>query len=109
MLLRLRLKAKQKLPEDAKETRLVVLASSQFLTSNTDSAVSGGNTKLLTNALSWMCGQSSSISIPSKSMQLSYLTLTSANVNLWSIITIAVLPVLFLVTGGVIWLKRRKK
>ncbi len=42
-----------------------------------------------------MCGQSSSISIPSKSMQLSYLTLTSANVNLWSIITIAVLPVLF--------------
>lgn len=95
--------------EDAKETRLVVLASSQFLTSNTDSAVSGGNTKLLTNALSWMCGQSSSISIPSKSMQLSYLTLTSANVNLWSIITIAVLPVLFLVTGGVIWLKRRKK
>ena len=99
----------QKQAEDAKETRLVVLASSQFLTSNTDSAVSGGNTKLLTNALSWMCGQSSSISIPSKSMQLSYLTLTSANVNLWSIITIAVLPVLFLVTGGVIWLKRRKK
>ena len=95
--------------EDAKETRLVVLASSQFLTSNTDSAVSGGNTKLLTNALSWMCGQSSSISIPSKNMQLSYLTLTSANVNIWSIITIAVLPVLFLVTGGVIWLKRRKK
>ena len=95
--------------ENAKETRLVVLASSQFLTSNTDSAVSGGNTKLLTNALSWMCGQNSSISIPSKSMQLSYLTLTSANVNLWSIITIAVLPVLFLVTGGLIWLKRRKK
>ena len=95
--------------EDAKETRLVVLASSQFLTSNTDFAVSGGNTKLLTNALSWICGQSSSISIPSKSMQLSYLTLTSANVNLWSIITIAVLPVLFLVIGGVIWLKRRKK
>ena len=29
-----------------------------------------------------------SISIPSKSMQLSYLTLTSANVNLWSIIRI---------------------
>ena len=56
-----------------------------------------------------MWGQRSSISIPSKSMQLSYLTLTSANVNLWSIITIAVLPVLFLVTGGVIWLKRRKK
>ena len=95
--------------EDAKETRLVVLASSQFLTSNADSAVSGGNTKLLTNALSWMCGQSSSISIPSKSMQLSYLTLTSASVNLWSILTIAVLPAAFLVIGGVIWLKRRKK
>ena len=95
--------------ENQKETRLVVLASSQFLSTSADSVVSGGNTKFLTTALSWMCGQSSSISIPSKSMELSYLTLTSANANLWSILTIAVLPAAFLIIGGVIWLKRRKK
>ena len=94
---------------ETKETRLVVLASSQFLTSNADSVVSGGNTKFLTTALSWMCGQSSSISIPSKSMEISSLTLTSASTNMWSILTIAVLPAAFLVIGGVIWLKRRKK
>ena len=95
--------------EGQKETRLVVLASSQFLSTSADSVVSGGNTKFLTTALSWMCGHSSSISIPSKSMELSYLTVTSANANLWSIVTIAILPAAFLIIGGVIWMKRRKK
>lgn len=95
--------------EGQKETRLVVLASSQFLSTSADSVVSGGNTKFLTTALSWMCGHSSSISIPSKSMELSYLTVTSANANLWSIATIAILPAAFLIIGGVIWMKRRKK
>lgn len=91
------------------ETKLVLIGSSQFFSADADAVVSGGNTELLTSSLAWMCGQTSNVSIPSKSMELSYLTLTAASANLWSILTIAVIPAAFLLSGGLIWQKRRKQ
>lgn len=95
--------------DSEEETRMVLFTSGQLLNSETDAIVSGGNTKLLTNSLSWMCGHSSSVSIAAKSMELSYLTLTAASANMWSILTIAVIPAGLLLLGGFIWLKRRKQ
>lgn len=95
--------------DSEEETRMVLFTSGQLLNSETDAIVSGGNKKLLTNSLSWMCGHSSSVSIASKSMELSYLTLTAASANMWSILTIAVIPAGLLLLGGFIWLKRRKQ
>ena len=95
--------------DSEEETRMVLFTSGQLLNSETDAIVSGGNKKLLTNSLSWMCGHSSSVSSASKSMELSYLTLTAASANMWSILTIAVIPAGLLLLGGFIWLKRRKQ
>ena len=71
--------------------------------------VSGNNVKLLANSVSWMCDQEQSVSIPSKSTQISYLTVTTASARMWGMVTIGLLPVLCLVIGGGIWFKRRKR
>lgn len=92
-----------------KETKMVYMANSNMLNKQIDSAVSGGNTELLNSALGWMNEQKSSISIPSKSMDLGSLTIPSSAAALLSTMTIIILPLITLITGGYIWFKRRKR
>ena len=95
-------------PETA-ETRIVLFSSSTILDSSADQMVSGGNSTLFMNALSWLCGSNASVSVPVKSISASYLTITAASSSFWSILVIGILPGGFLVSGLVIWLRRRKK
>lgn len=91
------------------ETKLAVFTSSALVDDTMNKMVSGGNSKLFLNTLSWICGHESTISIPVKSMSFEYLTLTAANVNFWSIIVIVVIPLTFILYGLFVWLKRRKQ
>jgi len=94
---------------ESKETRLVYISSGLMFDDQLNSKVSGANMELFTNALGWMCDHEVSVSIPSKSTQIEYLTLTAASARTWSIVTMILLPVLALATGGVIWFKRRRR
>lgn len=96
--------------DDVNETGIVYFSSSYLLDDDTDSAVSGGNTELVTSAVSYLCVQGeSSISIPGKSVQVSYLTIKAAARNICAVIVIFVIPVLFVGVGAGIWFSRRKK
>jgi ABC-2 type transport system permease protein len=90
-------------------TRLAVFTSSSLLNESADQMVSGGNSRLFLNTLSWICGSTASVSVPVKSLTTSYLTVPSSSGNLWSIIVIGVIPGLILIYGLYIWLKRRKQ
>lgn len=90
------------------ETKLAVFTSSALLDASADQMVSGGNSKLFMNTLSWICGHSSTVSVPVKSMSVNYLTLTSAGSSFWSIVVIGIIPGVFLAAGLFIWLRRRK-
>ena len=94
---------------DNGETKLIYLTSANLFSQQVDAMVSGNNVKLLANSVSWMCDQEQSVSIPSKSTQISYLTVTVASARMWGMVTIGLLPVLCLVLGGGIWFKRRKR
>ena len=94
---------------DNGETKLIHLTSANLFSQQVDAMVSGNNVKLLANSVSWMCDQEQSVSIPSKSTQISYLTVTAASARMWGMVTIGLLPVLCLVLGGGIWFKRRKR
>ena len=94
---------------DNGETKLIYLTSANLFSQQVDAMVSGNNVKLLANSVSWMCDQEQSVSIPSKSTQISYLTVTAASARMWGMVTIGLLPVLCLVLGGGIWVKRRKR
>lgn len=95
--------------DDDNETQLVYLTSSNILDDTVDAQVSGGNTEFIMNCISAMSDHEVTVSIPSKSTEISYLTYTAASANMWSIIVIGIIPIAILVTGIVIWLKRRKK
>lgn len=94
---------------DDKETQLVYLTSANLFSQQIDAMVSGNNVKLLASAVTWMCDQEQSVSIPSKSTQISYLTVTAASGRMWGVVTIGALPICCLVLGGSIWFKRRKR
>jgi hypothetical protein len=72
--------------------------------------VSGGNEQLILESLNWLVDteENTSVSIPSKSLTVSYLTLTAYDASFWKICVIGLIPGAFLVVGFMIWLKRRK-
>lgn len=94
--------------ENEKETQVVYFSSSALLQAQVDELVSGGNTELITSTLSYLCKSQDSLSIPSKSLQTSYLTITDHDRSFWSICTIGIIPLAFLLVGFMIWMKRRK-
>lgn len=95
---------------DETETQLVYYGSSSLLDATTDQQVSGGNTQLLLNTLGWMCENDVPvISVDSKSLTMSYLTVPEYDSGYWGAMTCGIIPVIFLVAGGIIWFKRRKQ
>ena len=96
--------------DDDKETQIVYYSTSNLMDSQTNQMVSGGNEKLIMESLKWMTDteESASVSIPSKSLSVSYLTITDYDAAFWKICTIALIPGIFLVIGFVVWIKRRK-
>lgn len=95
---------------DEKQTQVVYYGSSSLLDSTTNQQVSGGNTELLLDTLGWMCENDTPvISVDSKSLETGYLTMSEYDSGYWSAMTCGIIPVLFLIIGGVIWFKRRKQ
>ncbi len=76
---------------------------------NADMYVSGGNSDLFISTVNWMSANKTNLSIIAKQMQVEALTVTEADVAIWSPVVIFVVPLAFLVWGFVIWFKRRKK
>ncbi len=76
---------------------------------NADMYVSGGNSDLFISTVNWMSANKTNLSIIAKQMQVEALTVTEADVAIWSPVVVFVIPLAFLVWGFVIWFKRRKK
>ena len=93
-----------------KETHIIYYSTSNLLQSQINQMVSGGNEKLVMASLSSLVDteDSTTVSIPSKSLEVSYLTLTAYDASFWKICTIGLIPGAFLLIGFMIWLKRRK-
>ena len=95
---------------DGKKTQMIYYSSSYIMDSQMNQLVSGGNEKLVTESLNSMVSteETTTVSIPSKSLEVSYLTISDYDASFWKICTIGLIPGIFLVAGFVIWFKRRK-
>lgn len=95
---------------DEKKTQIIYYSSSYIMDSQMNQLVSGGNEKLVTESLNSMVSteETTTVSIPSKSLEVSYLTISDYDASFWKICTIGLIPGIFLVAGFVIWFKRRK-
>ena len=95
---------------DEKKTQIIYYSSSYIMDSQMNQLVSGGNEKLVTESLNSMVSteETTTVSIPSKSLEVSYLTIPDYDASFWKICTIGLIPGIFVVAGFVIWFKRRQ-
>lgn len=91
------------------ETKLVVYSSGYIMDESTDSQVNGGNYDLVMNSMNWLSTEDSSIAIDAKGFEMEMLQITSSDVNKWSIVIVVLVPTATLITGFVVWIRRRKK
>ena len=91
------------------QTQLVYVSTAGLLDDTMNGAVSAGNYDFFMNAISWMNGETTSVSIDSKSLTYDSLMVTAGSANMWGIVLIAVIPIAVLLLGAVVWIQRRKR
>lgn len=91
------------------ESKLVWFTTRTLVEDEFDSVVSGANTNLFLNCISWMCAKEDSIAIRGKSVYTEALIFTSSQITTYSTIAMIVVPVLIIAVGVAVWLIRRKK
>lgn len=91
--------------------RLVVFGSSDIFTENADQMVSGSNSGMFSDTLSQFVSTDGidTVIIPVKSYDNSQLMVSAVTGTLVGISLMALLPILLLAVGIVIWVKRRKR
>lgn len=100
------LKAEKEL--DSGSSVLYLFASAQMFTDNIDQAVSGKNKQMFTNIMSTIANHESSISIPVKNYDLGSLAVSTKDILLFAAIVVVLIPLVLIISGLAIWLKRRK-
>lgn len=94
---------------DGKETKLAVFSTPYFIEETFLSKGQFDNEKVFLNSLSWMSsGVENNLSIPSRSVAQTYLSVLPSTIVVWGVIMVLVIPVGLLITGVIIWLRRRK-
>lgn len=88
---------------------MVVYGCEQMFTDDADTVVSGANKQLFTNTVSSFVEHEVTVSIPAKSYEVSYLTVTQSDIIMWMLVTTIILPLGCLIAGFVIWFRRRKR
>ncbi len=89
---------------------IIWIGSSYVVDDSANEMVSGANEDFFLNCLNYLCDKDeTSLSIHSKSMSLDYLTITSSDVTKYAVIFIAVIPLIFLAAGVVVFVRRRRK
>lgn len=91
------------------EATMVVYGCDQIFTDDASAMVSGANMTLFVNTVSGFVDHEMSVSIPVKSYEVSYLTVTQYDAVMIGLVTTVILPVGCLIVGFAIWFGRRKR
>ena len=89
-------------------SRLVWFGSPYIANSSFNSNASGSNYDMIANCIGWMCEVENSVTVRSKLITQEMLSLTAKQVNNISRTLIFVIPIVILIAGIYVWLKRRK-
>lgn len=95
--------------EDDQQMQLVWIASSMMLEEAYNSYSSDANEDFILNVLEMMCEKDDSISVRSKSLTNEYLTISMADSSMIKVATMGVIPGIYLITGIVVAVRRRKR
>lgn len=95
--------------DDGKETKAVVVATESLFTGDADAIFPGNNMKLFGSIISDLAEYEQSVSIPAKSYDIGFLSFNAQISLIAGVLAVIVLPLGCLITGLVVWFKRRKK
>lgn len=88
--------------EETGSAKIVVFSSSGFL-----NVTDGGNQDLFMNSMNWVQDLKENISITPKDLTTEKLKITKAQALGYSALVVIVIPVIVLIAGVVVWLRRR--
>lgn len=90
-------------------SQAVIISTEQMFTTEADNIVPGYNAKLFSGIIASLADRDVSVAIPVKYYEIGNLIFSAGTVYAVAVISIFVLPLCCLVTGFIIWLRRRKK
>jgi ABC-2 type transport system permease protein len=99
----------EKTIDDDNTAVLYVFSSAQLFTDQYDGYVSGNNKQLFSNIMGTVADHEVSVSIPVKSYELDWLTVTQKDAYIFKAVFMVIVPLILVVVGLVIWIKRRKR
>ena len=91
------------------ESSAFIYSSESLFTQSADEIVSGTNMRLFTASLSTFAAHEGSVSIPVKSLEITYLTIPQGTILLLALLTAVIIPSVFIIGGFIIWFRRRKR
>jgi gliding motility-associatede transport system auxiliary component len=92
---------------DKKEQRVVVIGDGDFLSNSF--LGNGGNRELGQRVFDWLTGDDDQISVPDKSAPDRSLSLSQAALGALSVVFLAALPLVLVMSGMLIWWRRRRR
>ena len=98
--------------KDDVNSKMVVFASSSAFDTSADVATTQFiNAELMLNSINWLCDidSSTTVSIPVKDISTNQLTVDGSQQLLWTLLMVIVIPMLILMAGFVVWLRRRRR
>lgn len=98
----------QSLVNDA-STKLVVSSAPYLLEETSNSLSGGGNSEFVLNSINWLAGNEDNVYISSYVDTTEALALTAANAYTIAIFSLVVLPLIIVIIGLVVWLRRRNR
>ena len=91
------------------ETRILWFTSAAFFDETVDNMAGGANSDLVTNGLNWLGKRRNGLAIGAKTVSSASLVLTSSQAFYWSLVYAVILPAAVLLTGLIVWLRRRSR
>jgi len=94
------------------DTKVVVFASPAMTDDTVDSYISNYNSKLFGNVMSYLTGaeeSDTSVAIPAKEISTTYVTVATKDIIVLGVTFIIIVPVVMIIIGIVIWVRRRKR
>ncbi len=88
-----------------KEMRMVVIGDADFAANNSISSY--GNADLLLNTLNWLAGKEELLGIRSKAPENRIIQITGTKLRFIFYSCVVILPLLVIIIGVIVWLKRR--
>lgn len=95
--------------ENDRQMQLVWIASSMMLEEAYNSYSSDANEDFVLNVLEMMCDKDDSISVRSKSLTNEYLTISTGDSSMIKVATMGMIPGIYLITGIVVAVRRKKR